>query len=156
MGENQTVRKLTAIEKGGSIKDIDFLLDCLLNENSEIVKRSFDILVDIKVKSANKIIINKINDSKYNKVTNLIVSICWQSGLDFSDYILLFINVIIKEDIEIAIEAMSVLENIISNNSYSTDLLKEGINMLRIYIEGTNNEVKKLMILDFINMYEVR
>jgi len=139
MGGNQIVSKLETIKNKGSVKDIDFLFKCLLSENSEIVKKSFDILVDIKVKSANKLIIEKINDKEYNKILNLLVSLCWQSGLDFSDNVLLFYNIVINEDLLVSIEAMSVID--------------EGMKMLNTYIKTSQDEVKTLMISDFINTY---
>ena len=153
MGGNQIVSKLETIKNKGSVKDIDFLFKCLLSENSEIVKKSFDILVDIKVKSANKLIIEKINDKEYNKILNLLVSLCWQSGLDFSDNVLLFYNIVINEDLLVSIEAMSVIENIISNNNVSKEIMDEGMKMLNTYIKTSQDEVKTLMISDFINTY---
>ena len=151
MGENQILSKLKIIKDKGNIKDLDFLFECLSNKNSDIAKESFNILVNIKVKAANKIIIEKIKLEKNKEILNQIISICWQSGLDFSDYLLLFFNIVINEDLPIAIEAMSVIENILSNYNYNEEHKKEGINLFNKYVKKSDDEVKTLMIKDFIN-----
>ncbi len=151
MSENQVLSRLKAIKSKGSIKDVDFLFNCLLSENSDIVKESFNILVNIKVKSANKIIVDKIKQKENKRILNKIVSICWQSSLDFSNDLLLFFNIAVSEDLTVAIEALSVIENILSNNVIDEKLKLEGIEIFNTYINTYGNDVKSLMIKDFID-----
>ena len=155
MSENQVLRKLEGIREKGNIKDLDFLFDCLLNENKEIVGKSTSILVDIKLKEANKVIVTKLKDEKYNDVFNAICSVCWQSSLDFSDYILLFFDLVVKKDILVSIEAMSVIENILTGNVYDKDKLQRGMKILKDFIKKSDDEVKKLMISDFLVTHNI-
>jgi len=153
MSENQVLSKLKTIKNKGNIKDIDFLFNCLLSENTNVVKESFDILVNIKVKSANKIIVEKIKQKEYKKILNTIVSICWQSGLDFSDDLLLFFDLVVNYDLSVAIEAMSVIENSLSNYIVDEKIKIKGLKIFNTYIKNTENDVKTLMIKDFINTF---
>lgn len=153
MNENQILSKLKTVKDKGNIKDIDFLFNCLQSDNSSIAKESFDILVDIKVKSANKKIVEKIRQERNNEILSVIVSICWQSSLDFSEDLLLFFDLVVDGDLPVAIEAISVIENTLSKNSIDEDVKNKGLHILNKYIENTENDVKTLMIKDFINTF---
>jgi len=154
MNENQVLSKLKLIGDRGNIKDVDFLFNCLQSENAIIVKASFDILVNIKVKSANKIIVEKIKLRENKQILNMLVSICWQSGLDFTDDLLLFFNIVVNEELSVAIEAMSVIENILANNTIDEKVILKGLGIFNNYIDISENNVKTLMIKDFIDTFK--
>ena len=146
MNENQIVNKLKTIGSKGSVKDLNFLFECLLSKDESVVKKSQSILIDVKDNKAKNIIIEKLNDSNYFNVRSIIVGICWQSGLDFSNDISLFFNIIAKEELTVAIEAMSVVENIVTANKVDKELMKSGLLLLGKSITNSKDEVKNLLI----------
>jgi len=51
----------------------------------------------------------KPND-QYKPIWNIIISACWQSGMDYSNNLDTFIGIFLKEDYLTALEAFSVIE----------------------------------------------
>lgn len=53
-----------------------------------------------------------IENDKYKSIRKEILTACWQNGLDFSAFLPVFIDFIIREDWEIAFEAFTVIDNL--------------------------------------------
>jgi hypothetical protein len=67
-------------------------------------------LNDLKDQSACKEVINEIRKQWKADTTSMLVSSCWQSGLDYSDYSLDLTNVFLEGDYITAIECLTVIE----------------------------------------------
>jgi HEAT repeat protein len=100
------------IRKEGSIAIIPELL-LLLNttDNEEIKKSITNLLYDLKDKKAVPHIIKAINNKKYSNILHTLISSCWESGLDYSKYLNIFIDLCLTSEYLIALEAFTVIEN---------------------------------------------
>ncbi|MCX6255217.1 MAG: hypothetical protein NTV31_12165 [Bacteroidia bacterium] len=65
---------------------------------------------DLKDQSASMEVINEIRKQWKADTTSMLVSSCWQSGLDYSDYSLDLAKVFLKGDYITAIECLTVIE----------------------------------------------
>lgn len=108
----KVISALDSIKAKGNKLYIPILFD-LLNSKPEIeveneIKK---LLATVKDKETVETFVDALKDKKYKPILKSILTACWQNGLDFSDYLLEFIDIIIKEDWEIAFEAFTIIDN---------------------------------------------
>jgi len=70
---------------------------------------------DIKDKSARFEVVVEIRKPWKAKTTSMLVASCWQSGLDYSDYLPDMAKTFLKGDYTTAIECMTVIEGSVLN-----------------------------------------
>jgi len=115
LSDNST-RVLAAVEllksRGNSLY-IPVLFDVLLNgDDPEVLVATIDLLATIKDKTAVNAFVRGIETKKYAPIHKIILSCCWQNGLDFSNFLPVFIDIILKADWETAFEAFTVIDNL--------------------------------------------
>lgn len=99
------------IHENGSIKMLPLLFDLLAITKSESTKNDiYECLSDTKEKSATAIFIEALQDSRFVNEISHILSAMWQSNLDFSKYTKVFIQLLIQENYETALEAYTIIE----------------------------------------------
>ncbi len=102
---------------------------------------------DIKDSSIKNNIIEYLNDNNFNKIKKDILTICWESRLDFSENLSLFVDILISDDFITSFESLTVIENL-SGNISDEEKLKQ-VHKLKEAIP-TVNETKKQLIHDAI------
>ncbi len=85
----------------------------LLNSNpaKEITDEINKLLSTVKDKETTESFIEAVTDKKYKPIRKLILTACWQNGLDFSNYLPVFVDIIINDDWENAFEAFTIIDN---------------------------------------------
>ena len=122
--------------KGKSKKDLSkTILTLLESDKTELLKT----LKNIKAQDA---LIELIKKTENINFLPKLVSLCWESGLDFEKHNALFFDLSVDHDIYVSIEALTVLENIEKFNSLKE--LEEGINKLKKAI--SLNHSNKIMM----------
>jgi hypothetical protein len=102
-----------------------------IHGNNEVLPALFALLFSGRMESLKDEIINLMNDVKdpgavkvYMDAVKMyygkphysdLISACWQCGLDFSEYIDQFIELVLDEDYYISLEAFSVIEENVTN-----------------------------------------
>ena len=110
------LQALSDLREEGSVSDISILLDLLLNSNdTQILHAVKNILIDIKETHAVGTIISAIENNTYSSIKKELVSVCWESRLNFSDHLNLFVDLLIHEDFIVSFEAFTVIENMSGN-----------------------------------------
>lgn len=125
----------------------DFMLPTILNllfsSRSEKLKNEVvNFLVDLKNKSSIDTIIEAIRQNKRSKDIHLLVSVCWQSRLDFTPHFDIFIDILEHGNYQACLEAFTVIENMTEN------LRGEQLNELKAKIrtvKAKNPETKPLI-----------
>jgi hypothetical protein len=147
---NLIFEALKEIRENGTISIIPHLFD-LINENtSDIIKKDIIRLIcDIKEQNAASLLIDAIATRKFGEDTSDVIAIFWQSRLDFSNYLPVFIRIFIKEDYQTSLEAFTVVENSMGNMSVEVqqecmDILKKG--------EGSITLLKKPLYEELIKV----
>ena len=139
------IEKIKNIEKSGSIKDLEFLIENIDSEDTEVKIEVNRVLCNIKIKKAvDKIILN-LEETKSDNKKILLTAVCWQSSLDFSPYIRLFAENAVNGSLELTIESMSAIENIIEKNSYDKNIIKDSLTFLKKHVE--NQESQKFVLV---------
>ncbi len=107
------ISAIELIKKKGNKFYIPILLD-LLNSlpEEEIETEIKGLLGSVKDKESINGFMRAIEDEKYKSIRKSILIACWQNGLDFSTFLPVFVDLIIKEDWEIAFEAFTVIDNL--------------------------------------------
>ncbi len=107
---------ISAIEK---IKDkgnelyLPSLFELLANtQEEEITAEIQKLLGTVKSKEAIPYFAEALENEKLKPAQKSIIAACWQNGLDFADYLPIFVEIVINEEWETAFEAFTVIENI--------------------------------------------
>jgi hypothetical protein len=93
-------------------------------------------LNDLKESSLRSEVIAEINKSHRNETQAMLVSSCWQSGLDYSDWASDLVQIFCKSDFVTALECFTVLEE--SSHTLPFEKKKELIALLK---EKDNNKI---------------
>ena len=103
---------INSIKEKGNKFYIPLLFD-LLNSNpaKEITDEINKLLSTVKDKETTESFIEAITDKKYKPIRKLILTVCWQNGLDFSNYLSVFVDVVINDDWENTFEAFTIIDN---------------------------------------------
>ncbi len=139
-------------EKGKAIF-VPAILEAYRDCKQEAVRSRFEnLLIGLKIQACVPYIMNAIGDEEYAGQKRFLISLGWQSSLDFSKYISDFIDLLIlEEDFMNAFEAFTVLENM--EGSYHTDELLEYIQKLKNASLKADEQRSNLMI-DLIHLLE--
>ena len=145
----KVIESLEALRVEGSTSDIPILLEMLhLSQDKEIRSKILSLFANLKDKDSIPLLIDAIQNERYVPELKELVSCCWENGLDFSPYLTIFVDLLIKGDFLVAFEAYTV----ITNMETPIDLAKidREIEKLDMAMYGTTDE-KKVLILDVID-----
>jgi hypothetical protein len=105
------VDALKEIRNESNIDILPDLFNLLMEqEDHEIILGVSSILNDLKVQEAAPMLAEAIADPAYDPIARIIASACWQNGLSYGPYAESFTRLLIRADLETAIEAFTVLE----------------------------------------------
>lgn len=107
----------------------ELLLD---TEDDEVMEACTGLLNDLKTEEGASYVVAALKNPRYRPVRQILVSSCWQSGLDYHDHAQLFAKIVLKDDYATAIEAFTVIENSLGDLDDDeivklTSVLKEGV-----------------------------
>lgn len=104
----ETVKQLRV---DGNISILPVILEVFSSqEDKEVIREITGLLNDLKDPDAAPLLAEAIGDPDYKEVLPQLVAACWQNGLSYSDYLDIFVDVVVKEKYEVAIEAFTVIE----------------------------------------------
>lgn len=129
------------------------LLASLYNRSDEhsILKIIEEFFNDIKDHSVRPEVIAEIRKPWKTNTISMLVSSCWQSGLDYSDYLTDMAKIFLESDYATAIECMTVISE--SANNSSREQKDEIIRIVRESHDSYTNE-KNALTLELISILE--
>lgn len=142
---------LTEIQHNGNSRYIPMLVDVLHStKEAEIRKQIIKILSEVKHSDAVPEIIQAIENEKYADIQEILIRICWENGLDYTNYFSTLIDILINGDYMTAFEAHTVIESTEGNLSETSAL--EYINTLKSALINASDERKILIhsIIQFL------
>ena len=150
---NTVLNTVKQIRKKGSTIIIPELISLLhTTSNNEIKKSITNLLDDLKDKKATAYIIEAINKKEYANIAHSLISSCWQSGLDYSNYLNIFVDLTIVSEYLIALEAFTVIENIQEN--INEEKITLAINKLKENITIEKNQEKQILLNELIKVIQ--
>lgn len=123
-------------------------------DDEEIGKGIRKILSEIKHRDAVPILIEAIQNKDYSGVLQPLISACWENGLDYSNHLSLFIDLVIEGDFMVAFEAHTVIMNM--SGKISQDIVDKESNKIKRSLLDADESKKQLLhdILDFLPVFE--
>jgi hypothetical protein len=149
----QTIRAIRSIREEESFEGAIGLLAEVFDasDDKSVLHAISDFFNDIKDLSARSEIMEEIRKPWNKDTISMLVSSCWQSGLDYSGFMEDMIKTFIKGDYSTAIESMTVIEASAAKSSRETrdDLIKT----LQDSPKAWENE-KKNLTLELLSILE--
>jgi HEAT repeat protein len=142
---------IDALRASGKTSDIPVLLELLLQSNNPEVKAKIaGLFANLKEKETIPMLVNAIQDQKYEKVLKQLISSCWENGMDYTPYLPVFVNLLIEKDFILAFEAYTVITNM--EKAIDQRLIDVEIEKLDNAMHSTTPEKKSLMldVIDFL------
>lgn len=147
----KVIETLEELRISGKVSDIPFLIELLhQTQNPEIKSKILNLFANLKDSDATPLIIEAIQNQKYAPELKVLVSSCWENGLDYNNYLSLFIGLLIESDFPVAFEAYTVITNMTALIDQSK--IEVEISRLEQAITVTTSEKKALMLdmVDFL------
>ena len=139
-----TLENIEKLRSKGNINDLPAILDYLVDPSSPVVEKAlYNFIFDIKDLKAVDPIVAAIQNSKYQGIQNKLIEMCWQSSLNFSNHLGLFVNLLIEGNFEIAFEAFTVIENM--EESLEPSMKQKGMSKLKDAIPSATEDRKGML-----------
>jgi len=136
---------IKGLRNTGNIEIIPELIKLLNQNNDTQVKNNLtSFFNDLKFKEATNEIIKALKNDNFKKIHHILLSSCWQSGLDYSIYINVFIDIFISGTYLDAIESFTIIENF--EGKISIEQIKDAILKLKSEINNIENDKKELLV----------
>jgi len=141
------------IRNNGTPEILEVIFDFLvLNKDIAVKNKILACISDIKDKNSVPFLISALSVASYKSIKKDILNAFWQTSLDFSAYSEIFVDILIHEDFEVALEALTILEIILES---SEDIDKDAISK-RISAEVEKNiSPKKDLLLETIKILDI-
>jgi hypothetical protein len=99
------------ISRHGNIRMLPWLFRLMQPSTHPVIRESILMLIgELKTREAVPVIVSELEKAERGADFTRLVAACWQSGLDFSDHIPVFIRIFVDGDYQTAVEAFSVIE----------------------------------------------
>jgi hypothetical protein len=148
---------LLVIETITMLRDIEpfpgavtILAETYDNSDNQAIKATIrDFLNDLKESSAREEVITGINSNYKQSTLAMLVSSCWQSGLDYSQYLTDFARAFNKGDYTTAIECFTVIEE------YTPRLTRENKDEILIILDekrSPDSDDKSVLLKELVSI----
>lgn len=145
------IEALDELRVSGKTSDIPILVEMLhQSKNSEIKAKIAGIFANLKDKDSVPLLIEAIQNQKYAPELKQLVSSCWENGLNYTNYLSLFVDLLIRHDFLVAFEAYTVITNM--ETTIDQAKIDTEIEKLDQAMHTTADEKKALMldVIDFL------
>jgi hypothetical protein len=104
---------LEKISETGNRFYLPLLFD-LLNSmpEHEVEVEITKLIGSVKNRESVNTFMRAIEDEKYKPIRKKLIAACWQNGLDFSNFLPVFIDIVIEQEWEVAFEAFTLIDNL--------------------------------------------
>jgi len=147
----QVTETMGELRETGDSTYIPVLIDLLhSSRDSEISAKILTFLADIKNSDVIHHLLDAIQNEKYINERKNLVAICWQNRFDFSPNLPLFIDLLVREEFEVALEAYTVITNM--TGKINTDMLTAEIAKIKSLITKVDEQKQQLLmdVIDFL------
>lgn len=148
---NKALEAVEEIAQTGNSQYIPMLIDVLSqNENEEVSERIIKLLSEVKHTDSIEPLVKAIETEKYANIQEVLVRSCWENGLDYSNYLSTFVELLIYSEYMVAFEAFTLIEN--CEGKISETSAQEYLDRLRKALNSATNDRKTLLhhIIQFI------
>jgi uncharacterized protein YjgD (DUF1641 family) len=145
----KVIDTIEELRNSGKASDIPLLVELLhLTQNPEIKSKITGLFANLKESDTIPQIIEAIQNQKYSPELKELVACCWENGLDYSNYLSLFVGLLIDNEFEIAFEAYTVIMNL--ETRIDQKIIDQQIDLLEQTLSSAP-EQKRQLVLDVID-----
>jgi hypothetical protein len=145
----KVIETLEELRISGKVSDIPILIELLhLTQNPEIKSKIISLFANLKESDAIPLIVEAIRNQKYAPELKDLVACCWENGLNYSNYISLFVDLLIDSDFNVAFEAYTVIMN--NEHRISQTIIDHQVERLKAALI-TTSEIKRPLLLDVLD-----
>ena len=145
---------LEAIKKNrkkGNAASFKALLELLRDTDEPTVEAAIiEFLYDLKDEESIPVLLDAIQDEEYTFYQSFLVATFWQSAIDGSPYLDLFVSTAINGDYMTSLEALTVIENF--DSAYAHDELLDLESDINEAVEKEENEDKKALLVSMADV----
>lgn len=150
---NELLFTIKQIRNTGDPKILPHLFELLANNKSEEVNSAIiGLLNDLKNKDCRQEVIKALKNDDYYDIHKEILTTCWQSGLDYSKEIALFVNFFAKREFEVAFEAFTIIDTF--EEKIDQEIIKPLIKKLKSNIDKFKQTNKEGLFIELIHILE--
>lgn len=137
--------------KEGNADSFKALLELLKDTDEPTVEAAIiEFLYDLKDEESIPVLANAIQDEEFSFYQSFLVATFWQSAIDGSGHLDLFVKTAIHGDYMTSLEALTVIENF--DSSFPHDELLELESDLLEAVEEEQNENKKALLVSMADV----
>jgi hypothetical protein len=106
--------KIEEIKSKGKVSILPLLLDLLSGDAPDNIKQDVIMLIaDLKKQECSSIVAEYIEKRSVGNYLSSLIASCWQSSLDYSNYLKIFTDCFITENYQTALESFTVIEEML-------------------------------------------
>ncbi len=151
--EDEVLFTIKQLRHNGNALILPHVFDMLLQNKSEYVKKeAIKLLNDLKDENSKAEIIKALKNEKYRSLHKDLLVACWQSSLDYSSDLEVFVEIFKTADFEMAFEAFTVIDNF----EHSVDIpnLDKIIADLKLNIDNFKGTDKEQLYVELVHILE--
>jgi len=149
--KDEVLFTIKQLRNTGNSRMLPYVIDLLYtSKSSEIKAAIISLLGDLKDKNSTAEIVSALENEKYVSIRKELLSSCWQSGLDYSKYLGLFVNLFITGSFEEAFEAFTVMDNL--EEKYHAETIDPYINELKSRVSEFKETDKEGLFVELVHI----
>lgn len=138
------LQTIEEIRESGDSSLFSGLLDLLHNSDiQEIRKHILTLFSELKSTDTIPLMMEAIQNKKYAGELKELLTCCWQNGLNYSQYLPVFIDLVINEEFLVSFEAFTVIENMYGR--MNEVLVAQQVTKLNNSLESANEQKRYLL-----------
>ena len=111
--EQENLSGLSNLRTSGNAGYMPYLIEIYREtEHESVNNEAFSILCELKQQDIVPYLIDAIVGNENSGIRKKLIEVCWQNGLKYTQYLPLFVDLVIQEDDLTAFEALTVIENL--------------------------------------------
>ena len=119
--------------------------------DEQIYGEIMNLLNDLKDNSVVPLISDYIKDCRNEEIREMVISSCWQSNLNFSEYLDIFNKIVVEDNYQNAVEAFTVVEQTINLHNVDQKIIENSKEYLKKSLAkvdpGKKSLVEELIIV---------
>lgn len=138
------LQTIAEIRESGDSSLFSGLLDLLHNiDIQEIRKHILTLFSELKSTDTIPLMMEAIQNKKYAGELKELLTCCWQNGLNYSQYLPVFIDLVINEEFLVSFEAFTVIENMYGK--MNEVLVAQQVTKLNNSLKSANEQKRYLL-----------
>jgi hypothetical protein len=145
------VEALNDLLSSGKPADLPLIFDLLkTTRDAEISTKIIHLLGSLKDSGTIPYLIGAIQDEQYKSIKKDLVTACWSNGLDFTNYLDVFVQIMIEGEFMLAFEAYTVIVNV--EQPIRHDTIEHELERLDQELKSVSDQKRPLFldVIDFL------